>query len=57
MILLDTNVLSELMRPIPDPNVVRWLDARPEWDVWISTVTVAEIRLGITLLPAGKRVV
>ncbi len=55
MILLDTNVLSELMRPLPDPNVVRWLDARPGWDVWISAVTVAEIQLGISLLPAGKR--
>ena len=55
MILLDTNVLSELMRPLPDPNVVRWLDAWPEWEVWISAVTVAEIQLGISLLPAGKR--
>ena len=55
MILLDTNVLSELMRPMPNPNVVRWLDAWLEWDVWISAVTVAEIRLGISLLPAGKR--
>lgn len=55
MILLDTNVLSELMRPMPDPNVVRWLDVWPEWDVWISAVTVAEIRLGISLLPAGKQ--
>ena len=55
MILLDTNVLSELMRPMPDPNVVRWLDAWSEWEVWISAVTVAEIRLGISLLPAGKR--
>jgi len=55
VILLDTNVLSELMRPMPDPNVVRWLDVWPEWDVWISAVTVAEIRLGISLLPAGKR--
>ena len=55
MILLDTNVLSGLMRPRPDPNVVRWLDAWPEWDVWISAVTVAEIRLGISILPAGKR--
>jgi len=55
VILLDTNVLSELMRPLPDPNVVRWLDAWPEWDVWISAVTVAEIQLGISLLPAGKR--
>jgi toxin FitB len=55
VILLDTNVLSELMRPVPDPHVVRWLDAWPEWDVWISAVTVAEIRLGIFQLPDGKR--
>ena len=55
MILLDTNVLSGLMRPRPDPNVVRWLDAWPEWEVWISAVTLAEIRLGISILPAGKR--
>jgi len=55
MILLDTNVLSELMRPMPDAKVVRWLDAWPEWEVWISAVTVAEIRLGILLLPGGKR--
>ena len=55
MILLDTNVLSELMRPMPDAKVVRWLDAWPEWEVWISSVTVAEIRLGISLLSGGKR--
>jgi hypothetical protein len=55
VILIDTNVLSELMRPVADSNVVQWLDARPDWDVWISAVTVSEIRLGISLLPAGKR--
>ena len=55
MILLDTNVLSELMRPAPASAVVEWLDTWPEWDVWISAVTVAEIRLGIAMLPAGKR--
>jgi predicted nucleic acid-binding protein len=55
MILLDTNVLSELMRPAPDPQVIRWLDAKSEMDVWISAVTVAEIRLGIALLPESKR--
>ena len=55
MILLDTNVLSELMRPTADSHVVRWLDARPAGEVWISAVTIAEIRLGILRLPAGKR--
>ena len=55
MILLDTNVLSELMRPMPEPRVVNWLDAFPEWDVWISAITVAEIQLGIALLNNGNR--
>ena len=55
MILLDTNVLSELMRPVPEPRVVQWMDAQPEFDLWISAITVAEIRLGIALLPEGKR--
>lgn len=55
MILLDTNVLSELMRPSPEPKVLQWLDSQPEADIWISAVTVAEIHLGIALLPEGKR--
>jgi toxin FitB len=55
MILLDTNVLSELMRPAPDPRVREWLDGHPADEVWISAVTVGEIRLGIELLPDGKR--
>jgi len=55
MILLDTNVLSELMRPHPDSGIVRWLDGIPDEDAWISSVTVAEIRLGLALLPEGRR--
>lgn len=55
MILLDTNVLSELMRPRPDPRVVTWLDGFAQSEIWISAVTVAEIRLGLALLPNGKR--
>lgn len=55
MILLDTNILSELMRPSPEPKVLNWLDAQPELNVWICAITVAEIRLGIALLPQGKR--
>lgn len=55
MILLDTNVLSELMRPRPELKVVRWVDARSEFDLWISAITVAEIRLGIAILPEGRR--
>ena len=55
MILLDTNVVSELMRPAPAPSVVEWLDGYSAADVWISAVTVGEIRLGIALLPDGQR--
>ena len=55
MILLDSNVVSELMRPAPEPRVLEWLDAQPAADVWISAVTVGEIRLGIALLRDGHR--
>lgn len=55
MILLDTNILSELMRPAPDNGVVQWLDAQVAANIWISAVTVSEIRLGIAMMPDGKR--
>ena len=55
MILLDTNVLSELMRPVPDPAVERWLAAQPDASLFISTITEAELRFGAALLPSGKR--
>ena len=55
MILLDTNVVSEAMRPSPNLGVIHWLNRQPESDVWISAITIAEIRLGIALLPDGNR--
>ena len=55
MILLDTNVLSELMKSVPDRRVLQWMDALPAWEFFISAVSVAEISLGISLLPQGKR--
>jgi len=55
MILIDTNVVSEAMKPAPEPRVIAWLDSLPASDVWISAVTVAEIQLGLALLPNGKR--
>ena len=55
MIVLDTNVLSELMRPIPDANVRHWLDAQVPGQLWLSSITVAEILVGIARLPEGKR--
>ncbi|MGH9256623.1 MAG: type II toxin-antitoxin system VapC family toxin [Vicinamibacterales bacterium] len=55
MIVLDTNVLSALMRQRPDPEVVEWLDEQPRSSVWTTAVTVLEIRFGVQILPAGKR--
>jgi predicted nucleic acid-binding protein len=55
MILLDTNVLSELMRPQPETKVVAWVDAQLTTTLFISSVTRAEIELGLALLPEGKR--
>lgn len=55
MIVLDTNVLSELMRPAPNPVVVHWLDRHPARDVGTTSITVAEILYGIERLPAGRR--
>lgn len=55
MILLDTNILSEFMRPVPSARVVSWLDAQPPDQVWVSAVTLAEIELGIALIPEGQR--
>jgi predicted nucleic acid-binding protein len=55
VILLDTNVLSELMRPAPEPSVGQWLAAQPDASVFISAITEAELRYGAALLPSGKR--
>lgn len=55
MIVLDTNVLSALMRDTPDPVVVRWLDNQPTESIWTTSVTVFEIRTGIELLAPSRR--
>jgi predicted nucleic acid-binding protein len=52
--LVDTNVLSELAKPKPEPLVVAWLRAH-EPDLYLSTITIGELRRGIESLPAGKR--
>lgn len=54
-ILLDTNVLSELMRPKPAVEVLDWFGRQQRASYFVSAVTRAEILLGIALLPAGKR--
>lgn len=55
MIILDTNVLSEPLRPSPDPRVVDWLDIQAPETLFLTTVTLAEVRYGIAALPPGKR--
>ena len=55
MILLDTNVVSELMRPAPDPGVVAWLAGQEPASLALSVVTVAEILYGLERLPGGRR--
>ena len=55
MIVLDTNVLSALMRAEPDAAVIDWLDRQPADSVWLSSITVFETRFGLALLPKGRR--
>lgn len=55
MIVLDTNVLSELMRPAPSERVVRWVAAQPATSLYTTSITQAEILHGIMLLPSGRR--
>ena len=55
MIVLDTNVVSEAMKPKPDPAVLAWLNDQAAETLYISSVTVAELLFGIKSLPAGKR--
>lgn len=55
MIILDTNVLSALMRGTPEPAVVDWLDQQPAESIWITSITLFEAHLGVSLLPKGKR--
>jgi len=55
MILVDTNVISEPLQPIPDRRVVDWMDAQAIETLFLSAITVAELRFGVAVLPAGKR--
>ena len=55
MILLDTCVVSEPLRQAPDSRVVEWIDAQALETLFLSAITVAELRAGVALLPAGKR--
>lgn len=55
MIILDTNVVSEPLKPNADPAVVAWIDAQVVETLYLSTISVTELRYGIAALPGGKR--
>lgn len=55
MILIDTNVISEIMKVAPSESVVNWLNSQKTNSLYVSTVTIGEIEYGLRILPAGKR--
>jgi predicted nucleic acid-binding protein len=55
VIILDTNVLSAMMRASSEPAVVRWLDGQPPESIWTTSVSVFEVRLGLSILARGRR--
>ena len=55
MFILDTNVVSELMRPTPDPVVASWVAEGATSDLFLTAVTEAELRFGLAVMPTGKR--
>lgn len=55
MIVLDTNVVSELLRPAADPDVLRWLDAQPPDTLYLCSVVTGELLYGVARLPDGRR--
>ena len=55
MFILDTNVVSELMRPAPDPAIASWVAERATSSLFLTAVTEAELRFGLAVMPPGKR--
>lgn len=55
MIMLDTNVISESLRPAPETRVLDWINEQAIETLYLSAITVAELRFGAALLPSGKR--
>ncbi|MCF8382865.1 MAG: type II toxin-antitoxin system VapC family toxin [Chlorobium sp.] len=53
--LLDTCVISELVRPVPDKGMIQWIESRNEFDLYLSVLTLGEIQKGISRLSAGKK--
>ncbi|MGX0977369.1 putative nucleic acid-binding protein [Roseovarius sp. MBR-51] len=55
MIILDTNVISELLRPAPEPKVEQWLSAQDGLNVYLTSISEAELRYGLAIIGNGKR--
>ncbi|MGY9037492.1 MAG: PIN domain-containing protein [Rhodobacterales bacterium] len=55
MIILDTNVISELLRPAPEPKVEQWLSAQDGLNVYLTSISEAELRYGLAIMGNGKR--
>jgi toxin FitB len=55
MIVVDTNVISEPLKPLADPAVIEWLDAQDPETLYLTATALSEVLIGIALLPAGKR--
>jgi toxin FitB len=55
VIVLDTSIISELTRQVPEPGVLSWLDSLPAGDVGTTAVTAAELLYGVARMPAGRR--
>ncbi len=55
MILLDTNVLSAIVKPIPEVVVAAWLDRQSRHGIWTSTISIFAIEYGLSLMPDGRR--
>lgn len=55
MIVIDTNIISEVMKPSPSLAVLKWLNQQPSNSLFVSTITLGEIEYGLRILPGGKR--
>jgi hypothetical protein len=55
MIILDTNIVATLMHPVPDANVMAWMDRQPRISIWTTAITVLEIQKGIRALPDSRK--
>lgn len=55
MIIIDTNVVSELLRPVPEPQVEKWLSEQDGRIVYLTAISEAELRHGLAIMPTGKR--